>query len=342
MPFAVINVLDRHRARIQSERVTTQADETDVERGVSMAEDEDDSSLVSIPDDIVENNNTTTTTNNNNNNTNNNSERDTRPVETGDETTTIPVFTRHRMTLAELEHERELFRRRSSLCVIISIFFLLRLWIEAINEQDMGLLILCLVGTSWTARWVNHNREREQELDQMIANYNQRQTNRNDPIDMSMLSFQAQLALAILESQRQMMQGGGYGHSSDTQGVGVSEEAKQQWNRFAYHDPKAAKPSVSGVYGSVKTLEEKDDDRHHGDDTEEPHCSICLCEYEGGDACVKLPCHHIYHDECISSWTVNHTKCPLCNLELETVTINRSDEEAAAAPTNSNGLPVIV
>ncbi len=240
------------------------------------------------------------------------------------------------MTLAELEHERELFRRRSSLCVIISIFFLLRLWIEAINEQDMGLLMLCLLGTSWTARWVNHNREREEELDRMIANYNERQTNRNDPIDMSMLSFQAQLALAILESQRQMMQGGGYGHSSDAQGVGVSEEAKQQWNRFAYKDNKAAKSSTSGVYGSVKTLEEDD----HGDDSEEPHCSICLCEYEGGDACVKLPCHHIYHDECISSWTMNHTKCPLCNLELESVTVNRSEEEASAAPTN--GLPVIV
>jgi hypothetical protein len=326
MPFAVINVLDRHRARIQSERVTTQAEETDVERGAPVAEDEDDSSLVSIQDDIENNNN------------NNNNDEDTHPTGEETTTTTTPVFTRHRMTLAELEHERELFRRRSSLCVIISIFFLLRLWIEAINEQDMGLLMLCLVGTSWTARWVNHNREREEELDQMIANYNnQRQTNRNEPIDMSMLSFQAQLALAILESQRQMMQGGGYGHSSDAQGVGVSEEAKQQWSRFAYQDPKATtKPSSSGVYGSVKTLEDDD----HGDESEEPHCSICLCEYEGGDACVKLPCHHIYHEECISSWTTNHTKCPLCNLELESVT--RSDEEAAAAPINNNGLPVIV
>ena len=327
MPYAVINVMDRQRARNQSERVTTQADDhppeealPDLERGsVSHANEEDDSSLVSIEND----NNVADDNSNNNEGT---------AVESGDgESSAVPVFTRHRMTLAELEEERELFRRRSSLCILFSIFFLIRLWIEAITDQDMGLLILCIVGTSWTARWVNHNREREEELDRMIANYNERQNNRNEPIDMSRLSFQAQLALAIMESQRQMSQGGGYGHSSEGQSAGVSDQAKEKWNRFAYSDSKVAASSTSGAYGSVKTLDD--------DNSEEPHCSICLCEYEGGDACVKLPCRHIYHDECISSWTMNHTKCPLCNLELESFAAGRSEDESAAA---ARGIPVIV
>lgn len=314
MSNAVAHVLNRQRARIQSERVTTEehspeGELQDLERG-SVRDDEDDSSLVSIE--------------NNNNNSNNNEGEETN-VENGE--SSQPVFTQHRMTLAELEEERELFRRRSSLCILISIFFLFRLWIEAINEQDWGLLMLCLVGTSWTARWVNHNREREEELDRMIANYNERQNSRNEPIDMSMLSFQAQLALAIMESQRQMMQGGGYGHSSEGQSAGVSEEAKEKWSRFAYSEPPAASASILGAYGSVKTI----------DDGEAPHCSICLCEYEKGDACVKLPCHHIYHDECISSWTMNHTKCPLCNLELESGAGSRSEGESS-----TSGMPVIV
>lgn len=25
---------------------------------------------------------------------------------------------------------------------------------------------------------------------------------------------------------------------------------------------------------------------------------------------------HVYHEECISSWTSNHVKCPLCNYDL--------------------------
>lgn len=325
MPFAVINALDRHRSRIQSERVTTQADDhreesvPDLERGSPRDENEDDNSLVSVENNVTpERQNSTTIHNNSNNNT---GETD---VENGE---SLPsTFTTNRVTLAGLEEEREIFRRRSSLCLMFSIFFLFRLWIEAINEGDWGLLMICLVGTSWTARWINHNREREEELDRMIANYNERQNNRSEPMDMTMLSFQAQLALAIMESQRQMMQGGGYGHSSEGHGAGVSDAAKEKWVRFEYSDQQAAKSS--GAYGSVKTV----------DDCEAPHCSICLGEYEGGEACVKLPCNHIYHDECISSWTLNHTKCPLCNLELEN-TVSRSEE---ASPTPVSGTAVIV
>jgi Ring finger domain len=235
------------------------------------------------------------------------------------------------LTLAELEEERELARRRSSLCILLASFVLFRLWVSAIQEGDFGLMLLCLVGTSWTARWISYNREREEELDRRITHYieNSQENGGNgngaDPTlersELRMLSFQAQLALAIMESQRQMMQGG-YGHpdgGAEAQARGVSDAARALWThlKFKASDAAGAGATAAGPnkagYGSVS---QKDKDSSMDD--EEPHCSICLCEYEEGDDMVKLPCGHLYHDECISSWTTNHVKCPLCNYDLET------------------------
>lgn len=216
------------------------------------------------------------------------------------------------MTLAELQEERELARRRMSACVMLTVFILFKLWIDCIEQPSLPLLMVCLIGTSWTARWIRYNREREEELDRRIAQYLQAnqteaETGGNgvmDRNDLRMLSFQAQLALAIMESQRHMMEGGRPDEENQT--PGVSDAAKEHWEQISFHD--------STQYGSVK-------------DVDGPHCSICLCEYEEGDKLAKLPCQHLYHNECIESWTSNHTKCPLCNFELESV----ADEPATAA-----------
>jgi len=246
----------------------------------------------------------------------------------------VPIFAaaaaatgRNTMTLAELEDERELARRRSSVVVLLAAFVLFRLWVMALQEGDVGILMLCLVGTSWTARWISYNRDREEELDRRIANYLEHSepgTTEVDRNDLRMLSFQAQLALAIMESQRQMMEGG-YGHpDGGDQNTGVSDEARSRWSRFKYKDEEddsvvtgegkrqRRRSSQKGKYGSVS---QKDD----GLQEDGPHCSICLSEYETGDDIVQLPCNHLYHDECISSWTSNHVKCPLCNFDLESV-----------------------
>ena len=222
---------------------------------------------------------------------------------------------RSTVNLSELEEERELARRRSSICLLFALFVLFRLWILALQDGDFGLLLLCLVGSSWTARWVRYNRDQEEELDRRIANYLQHSTDTENDAggreDLRMLSFQAQLALAIMESQRQMMQGGGYGHSDGQATPGVSEEARGKWKNFAYKASRDKKESRRGSYGSVA----------QGDVVkpaeEEPHCSICLGEYEEGEELSKLPCAHMYHHECISSWCSNHTRCPLCNADLE-------------------------
>ncbi|KAF4658043.1 hypothetical protein FOZ61_005880 [Perkinsus olseni] len=45
-------------------------------------------------------------------------------------------------------------------------------------------------------------------------------------------------------------------------------------------------------------------------------CSICLAEYDPGDAILELPCGHRFHEdcfrECFTASTFNERKCPMC------------------------------
>jgi hypothetical protein len=231
-------------------------------------------------------------------------------------------------TLRELEEERELARRRTSVCLLIGVFLLFRLWIEALTQADFGLLMLCLVGTSWCARFIRHNREREEELDRRIQAYMENSQDGEGRPDFRMLSFQAQLALAIMESQRQMMQGG-FGHpDGHAERSGVSDVVRSTWERFNYKSVEnvPAASDKKGEYGSVG--------QHDG--CEPPSCTICLGDYEDGEELVKLPCGHTYHNECIGAWTAEHSKCPLCNLDLESVTNEDSSVVSSSQPDNFN------
>ncbi|KAL7569144.1 hypothetical protein ACA910_016974 [Epithemia clementina (nom. ined.)] len=249
---------------------------------------------------------------------------------TEDEFTARSHFTRsNTMTLAELEEQRELSRRRSSACVLLAVFVLFRLWIECLQKREPTLLLLCLLGTSWTARWIRFNREREEELDRRIEAYLQNNNNNTevDRNEFARLSFQAQLALAIMESQRHMMEGG-FGRpdgSDDLEATGVSEEAKAKWKRFQWKSPSGNGGTLSkkGDYGAVPTKGNVGD--------MDNHCSICLSEYDDSEMLTQLPCNHVYHGECIQAWTQNHVKCPLCNFDLE-------EAKSAASVSVSNSV----
>lgn len=234
------------------------------------------------------------------------------------------VRTDGRVSLQELEEERELSRRKTSACVLLAVFILFRLWIEAIVHADFGLLMLCLVGTSWTARWIRYNRDREEELDRRIQTFVERAEDGTTDVnrhDLRMLSFQAQLAMAIMESQRNMMEGG-FGHPDGHGGhLGVSDQAREQWEDFQF----------KGKYGSVTQSDDLEKDGNSDDNV----CTICLGEYEDGEKLVKLPCNHIYHEDCVSSWTSNHTRCPLCNFDLSQITDQASVAGTATTVVSS-------
>ena len=240
------------------------------------------------------------------------------------------VRTDGRVSLQQLEEERELSRRKTSACVLLAVFILFRLWIEAIVHADFGLLMLCLVGTSWTARWIRYNRDREEELDRRIQTFVERAEDGTTDVnrhDLRMLSFQAQLAMAIMESQRNMMEGG-FGHPDGHNGhQGVSDQARQQWEDFQF----------KGKYGSVTQGDDTDLEMDGNGDgkSDDNVCTICLGEYEDGEKLVKLPCNHIYHEDCVSSWTSNHTRCPLCNFDLSQIIDQASVARTATTVASS-------
>ncbi|XP_031482316.1 putative RING-H2 finger protein ATL49 [Nymphaea colorata] len=46
-------------------------------------------------------------------------------------------------------------------------------------------------------------------------------------------------------------------------------------------------------------------------------CAVCLCEFEPDDKLRLLPkCSHAFHLECIDTWLLSHSTCPLCRGSL--------------------------
>lgn len=46
-------------------------------------------------------------------------------------------------------------------------------------------------------------------------------------------------------------------------------------------------------------------------------CAVCLCEFEADDKLRLLPqCSHAFHMECIDTWLLSHSTCPLCRTSL--------------------------
>ncbi|XP_071737138.1 RING-H2 finger protein ATL13-like [Rutidosis leptorrhynchoides] len=46
-------------------------------------------------------------------------------------------------------------------------------------------------------------------------------------------------------------------------------------------------------------------------------CAVCLCEFEGEDKLRLLPkCSHAFHMDCIDTWLLSHSTCPLCRGSL--------------------------
>jgi hypothetical protein len=283
----------------------------------------------------------------------------------------------HPYLSAQIERERFIRYRRQSTCTLLVLLFLIRLWIEALLTKDIGLVFLSMMGTLWTYRWLANRTVDEEEYDRQImldlerhqgataggaqgggvregGNANAasggssgRDAAINFDPDLGLMSFQAQLALAILESQRQMFENGGYNATTinSHNGPGVTNEAKEKWNTFDWGSSSSSSSGTtttnddfssltqsitrqgsdrSNNYGSLaddeKDAYECDDidlvSTKNVDVEEEPSCSICLCEYDRGEKVVRLPCEHMYHESCLSSWTTHHTRCPLCNYDL--------------------------
>ncbi len=81
-----------------------------------------------------------------------------------------------------------------------------------------------------------------------------------------------------------------------------------------YGNPPAAKKEVENLE-SVKitknSFEELKKKMNH-------ECSVCKEEFEINQELKKLPCCHIFHDDCLLPWLKQRNSCPTCRFELPT------------------------
>lgn len=47
-------------------------------------------------------------------------------------------------------------------------------------------------------------------------------------------------------------------------------------------------------------------------------CVVCHDCYKANDAVVKLPCGHVFHEDCVMPWFTDHNTCPVCRYALPT------------------------
>ena len=46
-------------------------------------------------------------------------------------------------------------------------------------------------------------------------------------------------------------------------------------------------------------------------------CAICQYEYKETEKVSKLPCLHIFHNDCIKGWLDKNKVCPICKKEIQ-------------------------
>ena len=49
---------------------------------------------------------------------------------------------------------------------------------------------------------------------------------------------------------------------------------------------------------------------------EEEQCPICITEYEDKEVLRELSCKHLFHPECIDTWLVQNSSCPICKKDI--------------------------
>lgn len=67
-------------------------------------------------------------------------------------------------------------------------------------------------------------------------------------------------------------------------------------------------------------------------------CSVCWEDFQLNEQVRKLPCLHVFHNDCICPWLANHGTCPICRQSLvsESNTDQQRTSLSAAAQAVAN------
>jgi E3 ubiquitin-protein ligase RNF115/126 len=67
---------------------------------------------------------------------------------------------------------------------------------------------------------------------------------------------------------------------------------------------------------------------------EEKDCSVCKDTFNTEEIVVKMPCKHLFHEDCIVPWLKMHNSCPTCRHELPTDDMDYENRRASGQSTN--------
>jgi hypothetical protein len=60
-------------------------------------------------------------------------------------------------------------------------------------------------------------------------------------------------------------------------------------------------------------LEQLEVTKENLEEYENKECNVCIESYKNDEKLTRLPCQHIFHQECIRNWLCNeNVKCPVC------------------------------
>lgn len=54
-------------------------------------------------------------------------------------------------------------------------------------------------------------------------------------------------------------------------------------------------------------------------------CSVCYDDIT--DNCIKTPCGHLFHNQCLTTWLLEKTSCPICRFQIGERSIDEDFEE---------------
>lgn len=102
--------------------------------------------------------------------------------------------------------------------------------------------------------------------------------------------------------------------------IEISEPSTQELDGSQASTPikRTDKRPPSAIYPDGWVAENEDRSVQSGVTDSEPMCAICLDGYDTMPLATRLPCGHIFHYLCLSSWFMRCDTCPLCKLVIPT------------------------
>ena len=245
-------------------------------------------------------------------------------------------------SLEELEVARDEAIQQSSTFMLTGSYILMMLWLQVFSTYDMTLFLLSLGLSSLFVRYIEYAQQNIDTLNQLVITFTnengttttrsgRRRTSGVDEIvkqQWDTFTFNSRASLAKKEN---------FGNKSlftiDDDGDD-DEDYDDKLKIKIVDDDKDDEDDTPSYQHEHQQQQQQQQQHHHQTDSTDtdtldihhPECSICLGEYEKGDKLISLnPCHHIFHDECITSWTNHNIRCPLCNVDL--VQVQEQEQE---------------